>query len=294
MKRKEFKGRVYVLDGVGAEFMGYILKLLELKDYWAEFSSYTKCHLPSVTSIAKEFYPPDYEWIEDYDSKVIHGGTYYHVQNMESSLSEIRAMIDRIIDNDEDGFFAITADHGSTVGHKIQKRDKSYQFDQSEHDGRCYYNKDRQRIEPSEDYIIYDDEAGRQWVIALNQQSLYNNSKYAVHGGATPEEVLVPVIIVHKVKRAVKHYRVMAVNLKVSGLNRKIEVKIHPVPRDVRVVLKGKDGTDVEMKWNGDGNVWTGELRRGIEQDIEIVVDSQVSKFRTIPQTRMGDDLFDD
>ncbi len=294
LKRKEFKGRVYVLDGVGAEFMGYILKLLELKDYWAEFSSYTKCHLPSVTSIAKEFYPPDYEWIEDYDSKVIHGGTYYHVQNMESSLSEIRAMIDRIIDNDEDGFFAITADHGSTVGHKIQKRDKSYQFDQSEHDGRCYYNKDRQRIEPSEDYIIYDDEAGRQWVIALNQQSLYNNSKYAVHGGATPEEVLVPVIIVHKGKRAVKHYRVMAVNLKVSGLNRKIEVKIHPVPRDVRVVLKGKDGTDVEMKWNGDGNVWTGELRRGIEQDIEIVVDSQVSKFRTIPQTRMGDDLFDD
>lgn len=103
-----------------------------------------------------------------------------------------------------------------------------------------------------------------------------------------------PVIIVHKGKRAVKHYRVMAVNLKVSGLNRKIEVKIHPVPRDVRVVLKGKDGTDVEMKWNGDGNVWTGELRRGIEQDIEIVVDSQVSKFRTIPQTRMGDDLFDD
>lgn len=294
LKRKEFKGRVYVLDGVGAEFMGYILKLLELKGYWVEFSSYTKCHLPSITSIAKEFYPQEYEWIEDYDNKVIHGGTYYHVQNMESSLSEIRIMIDRIVDNDEDGFFAVTADHGSTVGHKIQKKDKNYQFDQSEHDGRCYCNKDRQQIEPSEDYVIYDDEAGRQWVIALNQQSLYNNSKYAVHGGATPEEVLVPVIIVHRGKKTVKHYRIKAVNLKVSGINKRIEVKINPMPKDVKVVLKGKDGTDAGMKWNSDMNVWTGELKRGIEQDIEIAVDSQIFKFRTIPQTKMGDDLFDD
>ena len=294
LKRNKFQGRVYVLDGVGAEFMGYILKILESKGYWAECSSYTKCHLPSTTSIAKEFYPPEYKWIEDYDSKVIHGGTYYHVQNLESSLSEIKTIIDRIVDDDEEGIFAITADHGSTVGHKIQKRNKKYNFDQSEHDGRCYCNKGKQQIESSEDYVVYDDEAGRQWVIALNQQSLYNNSKYAVHGGATPEEVLVPVIIVHRGQNNIKHYRVKAVNLKVSGINRKIEVKINPIPTDIKVILKAKDGTDVEMELNSDANVWVGELKRGIEQDIEIIVDSQISNFRTIPQTKMGDDLFDD
>ena len=48
------------------------------------------------------------------------------------------------------------------------------------------------------------------------------------------------------------------------------------------------------MELNSDANVWVGELKRGIEQDIEIIVDSQISNFRTIPQTKMGDDLFDD
>lgn len=293
LKKSGFKGNVYVLDGVGAEFMGYLLKLLEEKGYLVESSSYCKCHLPSITTVAQEYYPLEYKWISDFDAQVIHGETYYPVQNIEKALTVIENLIDQIISHEENDF-AITADHGSTVGHKINKKEKKHKFEEAQHDGRCYYNKDRRHLNPSEDYVLYDDEAGRQWVISLNQQSLYNNSKYAVHGGATPEEVLVPVIIAQKDVQGTKIYRVKAVNLKVSGLEKNIKVEINPAPKDKKVRLYAKDGTDVEMTLDYNTNIWTGELKRGIEQDITIAIEEQIHTFRTIPETKMGDDLFDD
>ena len=294
LKSKKFVENVYVLDGVGAEFMEYIVKLLDNKGYCVESVNYGKCHLPSITSVAKKFYPEIYEWIYEYDNNVIHGGTYRSVHNIEKALSTIELLIDKIISFQEECKFAIIADHGSTVGHKLQKKEKKYNFDKSEHDGRCYLNKEKKYVHPSNDYILYDDEFGKQWVIALNQQSLYNNSKYEVHGGATPEEILVPIIIAYKGKETNKDYDIKAENLKVSGLQKKIEIKINPTPKNTKVFLKAKDGTDTEMEYNNNTNTWIGILNRGIEQDIEIIIGNQTRNFRTIPSTKMGDDLFDD
>ena len=57
LKKKGFGGTVYVLDGVGAEFMGYLLKILEERGYLVTSSCYSKCHLPSITDVAKKYYP---------------------------------------------------------------------------------------------------------------------------------------------------------------------------------------------------------------------------------------------
>lgn len=294
MKRSGFKGRVYVIDAMGAEFMGYVQALLNRNGYSVKEAGYAKCHLPSITSMAKSFYAESYEWILDYDNKVVHGDTYYHVDNIEKSLSTIEAIIYNIIFNEGGNPFAIIADHGSTVGHKLKRKDKKYNFDKSEHGGRCYKNKDRVYVTPTLDYVVYDDESGCQWVIALNQQSLWDNSKYAAHGGATLEEVLVPVIIAEKGKQTTVSYKVKAENLKVSGLQKTIEVKITPMPKEVSVKLKAKDGTDVVMHYNAQKKTWIGELKRGMEQDIQIIIDQQTFRFRTIPPTKMGDDLFDE
>lgn len=294
LKRSGFKGNVYVIDAMGAEFMGYVQALLNRKGYSVKEAGYAKCHLPSITSMAKSFYAESYEWILDYDNKVVHGDTYYHVDNMEKSLSTIEAIICNIIFNENGNSFAIIADHGSTVGHKLKRKDKKYNFDKSEHGGRCYKNKERAYVTPTLDYVVYDDESGCQWVIALNQQSLWDNSKYAAHGGATLEEVLVPVIIAEKGKRTTVSYKVKAENLKVSGLQKTIEVKITPMPKEVSVKLKAKDGTDVVMHYNDQKKTWLGELKRGMEQDIQIIIAQQTFGFRTIPPTKMGDDLFDE
>lgn len=294
IKKKGFAGNVYVLDGVGAEYLGYIVKLLEKKGENISYSAYTKCHIPSITSQAKDFYSNAYKWILDYDQKVLHGEIYYPVSNLERSLEIIDDLISKIISDEGDEPFAITADHGGTVGHKICKKEKKYNFENADHAGRCYQRKDTSYVSESNDYLLYQDDFSRDWVIALNSQSLCNNSIYAVHGGATPEEVMIPVIIAQKGQRINRQYRVKADNLKVSGLQKTVAFKITPNPKDIPVKLFAADGYNTDLKYDEELKVWIGELDRGIEQDIEIHVADRKYKFRTVPTTRMGDDLFDD
>ena len=294
IKKKDFAGNVYVLDAVGAEYLGYIIKLLEKKGENISYNAYTKCHIPSITSQAKDFYSNEYKWVSDYDTKVVHGGIYYPVPNLEMSLEMIDELISKIILAEGDEPFAITADHGSTVGHKICKKEKKYNFEKADHDGRCYQRKDGSYVAESDDYLLYQDDFSRNWVVALNSQSLYSNSKYAVHGGATLEEVIVPVIIAQKRQIINMSFRVKADRLKVSGLQKTVAFKIAPNPQDVPVKLTAADGTNTVLKYNRGLKVWEGELDRGIEQDIEIHIADKNYKFRTVPTTRMGDDLFDD
>lgn len=296
LKKRGFSGTVYVLDGVGAEFLNFIVQLLAEQGYTAERIAYAKSHLPSITTSAKASYPGVYEntWEYEYDKKAIHGETYYPVNNMETALTIIGKIINKIVETEGDNDFALIADHGATIGHKIKKKEKKYKFEDAEHAGRCYLNQNKQHIVNSDDYIIYDDEAGLQWVIALNQQSLCDNSQYAVHGGATLEEVLVPVIIAKKGKATAKTFRIKAINLKVSGLQREVEFKIIPVPTEQNVCLTAKDGTDTVLVYKEETGTWSGKLNRGIEQDIEVSVAEQKFKFKTVPQTKMEDDLFDD
>ena len=144
----------------------------------------------------------------------------------------------------------------------------------------------------STDYIVYTDEQSRQWIVSLNEQSLCNASKYEVHGGATPEEIMVPVIIAHKNNKRSKTYRVSPKKLKVSGIEREVAFKISPKPETAQLIAK--DGTDMALLYDENEKIWIGELRRGIEQTVEVCVENQHFSFMTIPPTKMGDDLFDD
>lgn len=294
IKKNNINEQIYVIDGVGAEFFGYIVKLLETRGVLVEKKAFTKAHIPSITSVAKEYYSFNNEWITDYDEKVIHGGTYYHTDNIEKSLRIIENIIDKIVLNAGDEPFVITSDHGASVGHKLSKREKKYSFEKAEHDGRCYYNKENQLFPSSVDYAVYDSETGMQWIIALNQQSLYNSSKYSVHGGGTPEEVVIPVIYARKGKTIDHSFNVKAINLKVSGLQKGVEVKVTPKPSASEIKLLAKDGTNTIMSFDESTNTWKANLKRGIEQEITIVISGKEFKFRTIPTTKMGDDLFDD
>lgn len=296
LKKLNFAGKLYVLDGVGAEFINYLCALLKEQGFGIDACYYGKSRLPSTSFTAKEAYPPCHKWMLDFDQEIVHGRIYYHVENLESALTKLKTLIDQIATEVGNQPFAIISDHGASVGHKLCKREKKYDFEQSDHDGRCYQNKTGQAVSPSSDYLIYDDdEKHRQWVIALNQQSLYRQSKHAVHGGATPEEILIPVIIAHKGRRITQSHRAKAINLKVSGLQKTVEIKIIPASEDLSVKLSAADGTSTIMSYNRNTKTWTGELKTGIEQEIRVTVETESFVFRTVPPTRMGgDDLFDD
>ena len=293
LKSLNFQGDVYVIDGLGAEFMGYIAALLKKSKMDIVHSEYAKVHLPSVTSIAKEYYDNSYKWVLDYDQNVIHGKTYYHVENIENSLTTIRNIVDRIVAKSGENGFAIIADHGASVGHKLKKKDKKYNFVNADHDGRCCLLKDGEEVGLATDYTVYSNPNGQNWVIPLTGQSLNNSSKYEVHGGATPEEVMVPVIVAKKSSSTDVSYIVKPVKLKVSGLDKVVSVKVRPLPK--KVVLTAKDGTNCEMKYNDETKEWITGLKRGIAQSIKVHVGDQIFTFRTIPSTKMGgNDGFDD
>lgn len=293
LKSLDFQGDVYVIDGLGAEFMGYIAALLKKAKMDIIHSEYAKVHLPSITSVAKESYGKSFIWVTEYDQNVIHGKTYYHVENMERSLYYIRKIVERIVSKSGGNGFAIIADHGATVGHKLKKKDKKYNFKNSDHDGRCCLLRDGETVGNSDDYAVYTNPNGQNWIISLTGQSLYNSSKYEVHGGGTPEEVIVPVIIAKQSSTTLVSYRVKAEKLKVSGLDKTVLVKIRPLPKKVQLIAK--DGTNCEMKYNEETKEWVGTLKRGIAQNIDVLVENQKFSFRTIPSTKMGgDDGFDD
>lgn len=254
LKKNTSIGSVYVFDGVGAEFLDYICALLKYKGYVLDLCTYGKSHLPTITSQAKKYYSEDYEWLLEYDSNVIHGDIYYHIPNLEKSLRVIKNMVEKIINKSKEGKIAIIADHGATVNHKFLKKNKKYDFDTADHAGRCYKNESGNEISDSSDYIKYEDEGGMNWIIALNGQSLYKSSQYEVHGGATPEEVIVPVIIVHHENNNAKfiNYHVKEINLKVNGINKDVQFKI--IPKPMIAMLKATDGTDIHLVYEHSCN----------------------------------------
>jgi hypothetical protein len=294
-KKQGFTGKICVLDGVGAEFLAYILVLLERRNYKVDYVTYAKTHLPTITSLAKSFYQFPNTWIRDYDTEVVHGKIYYHSENIEMALTVLEKIVNRLTDEAGDEPFAITADHGATVGHKLFKRKKLYNFEAADHDGRCCLQKEGQKTVPSIDYIVHTDELSCQWIIALNEQSLCNTSKYAVHGGATPEEILVPLIITRKNNSTIKAYKVTPQRLRVSGLQREVAFKILPKPDVAR--LTAKDGTNVSLAYDPNKKVWTGQLKRGKAQDIIVHIESRQFLFKTETSNQMGgagEDGFDD
>lgn len=127
----------------------------------------------------------------------------------------------------------------------------------------------------------------------MTNQSLYNSSQYEVHGGATPEEVIVPVIIAKRSTASTVKYKVIPEKLKVSGLDKLVSVKVRPIPESVQ--LTAKDGTNCKMKYDENKKEWVAFLKRGIAQNIDVSVGKQKFTFKTIPSTKMGgNDGFDD
>lgn len=283
----------FVFDGVGAEFAPYILSILKDYGYSGSKCTLAKAHIPTITSIAKTAYTFPNTWITDYDKEVVHGKIYEPVQNLESSLSSIREMVEKACRLANGQPFVITADHGATVGNRVDNKGKKYNFKDADHGGRCCKCNGKD-IKSREDYIAYEDDVNHdKWAVSLNGQSLYNAVAYEVHGGATPEEVLIPVILAQRTESASEvYYEISAQKLKVSGLDKIVEFKVAPKPNHVH--LKADDGTSCEMQYDERKEIWFCKLNSGIKQSLTLTAGKNSKTFTTITDTGMEDDLFDD
>lgn len=298
IKRNNIEDNIVVFDGVGGEFLGYIIYLLNYYGYNIELCHYAKSHIPSTTGQAKKYFPKGYKWYRQFDTNVIHGEMYYHILNIEHSLRVIKEMVSSVINEYSGKNIAIVSDHGSTVNHKIINTLKCYDFSNVDHGGRCLKVLDNiNNYKKSKDYIQYEDEFNDNWIISINEKSLNNSSPYAVHGGGTIEEIIVPVILAHpfeeKMLSAIS-YSVIPKKLLVSGIDKEVFFTITPKP-ELSPIIKTTDGTDKHLNYDIEDNYWKVDLNTGKKQTIFIEIDKQKFKFETKTRSIMkGNDGFDD
>ena len=290
---------IYILDGVGAEYLPLMVELLKQNGYDTEFCDYAACHLPSITDVNKDYLSsvPYREWFLDFDQNVIHGDFYRTATNLRKAFDILQEKIKDITIESAGKRIVITADHGATARARWTDSKKKYNFDGSDHEGRCCKVESKTDYEDTVDYIVYEDEIkpGTPYVIALNDQSLYNRPKYEDHGGATIEEVLVPVIV------AIPHgdmssitYKVLDEKLEVSGLDKIVSFVIIPDPDEESYVIEA-DGTKHVLKKSG--STYSAKLQSGKEQNITVVVADKEYSFSTKSRAKKnmeGDDGFDD
>lgn len=187
--------KVYWIDGLGAEFLPYLLSLIEEKHSNMKVvrSQITRTTIPSSTSLNRF----DGEKVFKYGAldelgHDAHGYKYLYTLNEE--LAVLKNIINEIIDTCQKlkSTIAIVSDHGlSCLSRKVPSKKYDGKF---EHEGR--YIKTNSEAKTDHDYLVHKNEKDEQFYkVALTHSSLAKVPTHEVHGGCTPEEVLVPFIL---------------------------------------------------------------------------------------------------
>jgi hypothetical protein len=251
----EIVNRVIVIDALGVEWVSLVEKDLEDMGIWLEKKLLAKSYLPSITDINKPRIINTL-WVRDLD-KEIHSGHYKHPLSFINQIETLKEIIRKYIGVMENERIAIVADHGSTVFPRLFS--KIYNFDEAEHEGRCM--KTTKLDKDNEDFFIYQDENNEKWAICLNYSSLNNKPTRSVHGGATPEEVIVPVLILTKIQNIQRkiNYRIILDKQEVSTRETTITLEISPVPLVSPKVID-EEGYEFNVT-QVDNSLWTVDLK---------------------------------
>ncbi len=226
------------IDGLGAEWLPLIEYLInkhgkEKNKYVAE-KYIKKANLPTVTECNRF---DNAVHILELDKYIHDENPYKYPDDLIKQIELIERFIKREIVERSDENIIIVSDHGFTfLAQKKFGNYKKFDFSESNHEGRCMWT-ERDYQDDSE-FLLYKDTKA---LIALKHTSLYKTPYREVHGGATPEEVLVPCIVISKIDERVA-YNVKLLTKEISVRNPLVNIEIEPLPATPPVLVwKGKD-----------------------------------------------------
>ena len=192
--------QLYWIDALGVEYMSYISALAKKKGLSIKVN-FATAQLPSITSINKQFYE---EWTgKKYKEELLddikhndNGGYYFTEEEYPIHLAAELEVIAKAMDIAATELamhhcqsFVIASDHGASRLAVIKKQEEKYESDtKGEHSGRCckeFEGCDLTNIIPENGYIVLSDYGRFKGSRAANVE---------VHGGASLEEIIVPVI----------------------------------------------------------------------------------------------------
>ena len=194
----------YWIDGLGVDWIPFVKKVIEkhrVDGVYLNEVYVATAELPSVTAVNKvkleELAGGKLEKIGDVD-KFAHTQKHYPDYIVEE-LQLVEEAIERVLAQYNGKKIAFVSDHGisymAQFGNGLNLAGM-----ESDHSGRCAMW--TQGVPPVDsNYVVLSDE---KTICALNHNSLSSKTPMGqgAHGGATPEEVLVPVIIVSSQKNA--------------------------------------------------------------------------------------------
>lgn len=208
--------KFYWFDGLGIEWISLIYEVIgRYSNLSLKLLEITKTNLPSTTEI-NGF--PEFEKKDELDS-FIHSKIYKYPNTLLSEIKIVQSVIEDILGRIHNQNIAIVSDHGLTSLSCLVDS-KKYKLD-DKHEGRCALAGAKMN-KSSEDYIIFNHDDTR-YIVALKHASLGNKPKREAHGGCTPEEVLVPTIIISDKKIKDKKFHSDLVETNKSGADNKID-----------------------------------------------------------------------
>jgi|LSQX01.2.fsa_nt_gb hypothetical protein len=216
---------------------------------------------------------PETKYIQDFDS-FIHSNLYSYPDIIIKEFIEIKRIIDTYLILDSEQTIAIVSDHGLTALSRLATS-KKYGKDDS-HEGRFIEVKDKDHI-PDPDYIIHKSEIDQKsYLIALKHNSLGKKPIREVHGGVTPEEVLVPFIVISNKKDSAEiDYSITIEKTEIPKKEPIISITITPKPATANIEIKGKL---TKLSFNETTQKWEANLDKSLSGKIPIKVKSGKSE----------------
>ena len=258
--------KVYWIDGLGAEFLSNILYLIEAEHSNLKVvrSQITRSDIPSSTDhnrfdgeLVKRFGALDEL---GHDSHM-----YKYLYTLKEELQVLKEIVHEIIGTSkkQSCTIAVVSDHGlSCLSRKASSKKYEGKF---EHEGR--YIKTTVEAQSDPDYLVHKNETDSEYYkVALTHSSLSKVPTHQVHGGCTPEEVLVPFILLsNKNVPGYIKYEIKMSPDDVMMSNLTISLTVIPEPKSVTLTCEGKS-----YKMDRVGTQWT-TLLQDISEGAHII-----------------------
>lgn len=195
---KEKPEKVYWIDGLGIEYLSLIKEIISKSNFQIEKLKIAKTGIPSSTdhnkfeSVVK---------IDDLDS-YIHNNLYRYPQTICKEIEIVKEILNKILTQSTETIIAIVSDHGLTALSRLV--DSKKYATKASHEGRYIRLDSKESIEDT-DYIRHVNGTDN-FKVALTHASLNTKPVREVHGGCTPEEILVPFILIsnNKITKSTK------------------------------------------------------------------------------------------
>lgn len=233
--------KVYWIDGLGAEFLSYILYLIdkERSNMKVVRSQIARTGIPSST-YHNRFEGDNVKKFGALDELGHDSHMYQYLYTLKEELNVLKEIIHEIIgvSKKQACTVAIVSDHGLSC---LSRKATSKKYDgKFEHEGR--YIKTKSDAVSDSDYLVYKNENDSEFYkVALTHSSLSKAPTHQVHGGCTPEEILVPFILVsNKNIPACVKYELKLANDEVMLSNPEVQLTVIPEPDGVTLTCAGK------------------------------------------------------